>query len=81
VDVLSYFGLSLFIAEEELIVSWISAIIEHPVIARMISIFLNLHTSINDTELRRSSDKEHEGFICGTFIVWVNKVNKGWYPS
>jgi hypothetical protein len=80
-DILSYLSLSLLIAEEELVVSWVGAVIEHPIIAGVVSIFLSLCTSINNAELRRSSNKKHWGFICGTFMIGVNEVNKGWYPS
>jgi hypothetical protein len=61
--------------------SRVSAVISHPVIARVISVFLSLCTSIDDTELRGSSNKEHWGFICGTFLVGVDEVDEGWYPG
>jgi hypothetical protein len=80
-DILSYLSLSQFIAEEKLIVSWIGAVISHPIVARVVSIFFCLCTSIDNTELRGSGDKEHGCFICGAFVVRVNEVDKGWHPS
>jgi hypothetical protein len=81
VDILSYLSLPLFITEEELIVSWISAIIMHPVIARVVSVFLSLRTSIDNAKLRGSGNEKHRSFICGTFSVEVDKVNERWYLS
>jgi hypothetical protein len=78
-DILSYFSLPLFVTEEKLIMTWISTIEDHPVIARIISIFLNLYTSVNDAELRRSGDKNHGSFIYRAFTIEVNEVDKGWY--
>jgi hypothetical protein len=69
----------LFITEEELVVSWIGAVIEHLVIARVVSIFLSLCTSIDDAKLRRGGNEKHWGFICGAFMIWVNEIDKGWY--
>jgi hypothetical protein len=71
----------LFITEEKLVVSRIGAIIEHPVVTRMVSIFLSLCTSIDNAELRRSGDEKHRSFICRAFLIGVNKIYEGWYPS
>jgi hypothetical protein len=68
-DILSNFSLPLLIAKDELVVPLISAIKDHLVIIRVVSIFLNLHTSVDDTELRGSDDKEHGSFISGAFLV------------
>jgi hypothetical protein len=81
VDILSYLSVPLLIAKEKLVVSWVGAIIEHPVIARVVSIFLSLHTSIDDAELGRSGNEKHRSFICGAFTVWVDEIDEGWYPS
>jgi hypothetical protein len=62
-------------------VSWVGAVIEHPVIARVVSIFFSLCTSINDTNLRGSGNEKHGSFVGGAFMVWVDEVNKGWYLS
>jgi hypothetical protein len=70
----------LLITEDELIVPLISAIKDHPIVARVVSIFLNLHTSVNNTKLRGVGNKEHGSFISGAFLVWVNVVDKSWYP-
>jgi hypothetical protein len=70
----------LLITEEELIVSLIGAIIDHPVITRVISIFLNLYISVDNAELRRGGDKKHGSFICRAFSIGINEVDKGWYP-
>jgi hypothetical protein len=70
----------LLVAEEQLVVSRVSAIIEHPVIARVVSIFFCLCASIDDTKLRRSGDKKHWGFICGALSIGVNEVDKSWNP-
>jgi hypothetical protein len=59
----------------------VGAVIEHPVVIRVIAIFLCLCTSIDDAKLRRSSDKKHWSFVCGAFSIRVNEVDKGWYPS
>jgi hypothetical protein len=80
VDILSYFSLFLLITKEELIVPLIGAIIDHPVIARVISIFLNLYTSVDDAKLRGGGNKKHGSFICRAFAIGVNEVDKGWYP-
>jgi hypothetical protein len=71
----------LLVAEEQLVVRRVSAVIEHPVVARVVSIFLCLCTSINDAELGRSGNKKHRCFVCGAFSVGVNEVDKSWYPS
>jgi hypothetical protein len=70
----------LLITEEELIVPLIGTIIDHLVIARVISIFLNLYISVDNAELRRGGNKKYRSFICGAFTIGVNKVDKGWYP-
>jgi hypothetical protein len=80
-NILSHLSLSLLVAEEQLVMHWVSAVIEHPVIARVVSVLLCLYTRIDDTELRGSSDKEHWCFISRTFMVGVNEIDKGWYPS
>jgi hypothetical protein len=80
-DILSYLGLPLLVAEEQLVVRRVSAIVEHPVVARMISIFLCLRTGIHDAKLRRGANKKHRCFVCRAFTVGVNEVDKGWYPS
>jgi hypothetical protein len=80
-NILSYLSLPQLIAKEELVMSWIGAVIEHPVITRVVSIFLSLHTSINNTELRGSGDKKHRCFIGGAFTIRVDKVDEGWYPG
>jgi hypothetical protein len=71
----------LLIAEEQLVMCRVRAVIEHPVLARVISILFCLCTCIDDTELRGSGDKEHWGFVSRAFTVGVNEVDKGWYPS
>jgi hypothetical protein len=75
-DILSYLSLPLFITEEKLVVSRIGAIVKHPIVARVVSIFLGLHTSIDDAKLRRSGNKEHGGFICRAFMIRVDKIYK-----
>jgi hypothetical protein len=47
----------------------------------VVSVFLSLCTSVNNTELRGSGDKEHRSFICGALMVGINKINEGQYPS
>jgi hypothetical protein len=69
----------LFITEEELVVSLISTIKEHPVTSRVVSVFLNLYASIGDTDLRGSGDKEHGCSVSRAFSVEIDLVNKGWY--
>jgi hypothetical protein len=71
----------LFVTKEELIVPWVSAVIEHPIIARVVSVFLCLCTSIDNTELRGSGNEKHRSFIYGTFMVRVDEVDESWYPS
>jgi hypothetical protein len=80
-DVLSHLSLSLFIAKEELVVPLISTIEEHPVTSRMISIFLSLYISIDNADLRRGGNEEHRCFVSGAFMVGINLINEGWYPS
>jgi hypothetical protein len=64
-----------------LVVSWVGVVIKHPVITRVVSIFFSLCTSVDDANLRGSGNEKHRSFISGAFTVWVNKVDKGWYPS
>jgi hypothetical protein len=71
----------LLVAEEKLIVPRVGAVVDHPVITRVVSIFLSLHTRIDNAKLGRGGDEKHWSFICGTFTVWVNEIDKGWYPS
>jgi hypothetical protein len=80
-DILSYLSLSLLITEEELVMSWVSAVKDHPIITRVISIFFDLYTSIDDTKLRRGGGKNHGSFICRAFTIEVDDVDEGWYPS
>jgi hypothetical protein len=80
-DILSHLSLPLLVAEEELIVPLISAIKEHPVTSRMISIFFNLYTGIDNADLRGSGDKKHGGLISRAFTVWVDIIDEGWYPG
>jgi hypothetical protein len=70
----------LLIAEEQLVVRRVSAVVGHPVVTRVVNIFLCLCTSIDDTDLRGSGDKKHRSFICRAFSIWVNEVDKGWDP-
>jgi hypothetical protein len=71
----------LLVAEEQLVMCRVSAVIEHPVAARVVGIFLCLCTSIDDTELGRSSDEKHWRFISRTFLVRVDEVDEGWNPG
>jgi hypothetical protein len=59
----------------------IGAVIEHPVVTRVVSILFSLCTGIDDAELRRSGNEKHWGFIYGTLTVGVNEVNESWYPG
>jgi hypothetical protein len=81
VDILSHLGLSLLIAEEQLVVSGVGAIIEHPVIAGVVSILFCLCTGIDNAKLRGGADKKHWCFISGTFPIRVDEVDKGRDPS
>jgi hypothetical protein len=73
--------LSQFIAEEELVMPRIGAIIKHPVVTRVVSIFFCLCTSIDNTKLGGGGNEKHWGFIHRTFTIRVNEVDKGWYPG
>jgi hypothetical protein len=59
----------------------VSAVIEHPVVTRVVNIFLCLCTSIDNAELGRSGNKKHWRFISRAFSVRVNEVNEGWDPG
>jgi hypothetical protein len=59
----------------------IGTVKDHLGITRVVSIFLNLYTSVNNTKLRRGGNKKHGSFVSRAFMVWVDKVDEGWYPS
>jgi hypothetical protein len=80
-DILSHLSLSLLIAEEQLVMGRVGAVIEHPVVTRVVSILFCLCTSIDNAKLRRGGDENHWHFISRAFAVGINKVDKGWYPS
>jgi hypothetical protein len=66
----------LLIVENKLVVPLISAIIDHPVIARMV--IVSLHSSIHDAKLRgggEALDKDRS-LVGGAFAVEINVVNK-----
>jgi hypothetical protein len=71
----------LLVAEEQLVVARVGAVIEHPVVTRVVSVLLCLCTGIDNAKLRGGGDEKHWCFIGGTFVVGVNEVDKGWYPS
>ena len=50
---LSNFWLSLLIVKDDLVVTRVVAIEEHPAIARVVRVFVCLYSSIGNTELRR----------------------------
>jgi hypothetical protein len=70
----------LLIAEEQLVVGRVGAVIEYPVVARVISILLCLCTGIDHAKLRRGGDKKHWCFVSGTLPIRVDEVNEGWDP-
>jgi hypothetical protein len=70
----------LLVAEEQLVVPRVSAIIEHPVIARVVSILLCLCTGVDNAKLRRGGNEEHWHLISGTFLIRVDEVDEGWNP-
>jgi hypothetical protein len=68
---------SLLIDEDELIVPWVSVIILHPAVPRVVRVFVSLHTSISDTEMERSRDVDEVGCNVGTLTVLLDHVDKG----
>jgi hypothetical protein len=61
--------------------SWVGAVIEHPVVTGVVSIFFSLCTGIDNTKLGGAGDKKHWGFICRAFSVGVNEVDESQDPS
>jgi hypothetical protein len=61
-------------------VSGIGVIIEHPVVAGVISIFFCLCADVGNAELRGGSDEEHWCFVSGTFPIRVDEVDEGRDP-
>ena len=60
----------------------VSGVKEYPVVARVVSILISLHTSFSDTDLRGGIDTDDGWrFVGEAFAVLFNAVNERWYPS
>jgi hypothetical protein len=79
--VTSNFCSSLLIDEDELVMPRVSMVIEHPAISRVVSILIDLDTSISDTKLRGSRDTDEVGCDVGALTVSLDHVNEGGDPS
>jgi hypothetical protein len=79
-DILSYLGLPLLVAEEQLVMGRVGVVVEHPVVTRVVSILFCLCTGIDNTKLRRGGDKEHWSFISRALAVRINKIDEGRDP-
>jgi hypothetical protein len=80
----------LLIAKDELVVVGVGVIIEHPVVARMVSVLIYLHTSISDTDIRGTKGAMLEGGRdmlnevggdVGTLSIGLNEVDEGGDPG
>ena len=80
-DILSNFWLSLLIIEDDLVVSRVAAIKEHPAVARVIRVFICLYSSIGNAELRRGGDADEGRCDVGAFSILLDAVGEGLDPG
>ena len=78
---LSNFWLSLLIVKDDLVVTRVVGVEEHPAVARVVRVFVRLYSSIGDTELRRGGDTDEGGRNIRAFSVLLDAVSERLDPG